>query len=220
MTTTSPFFRVELEPPPWLYVHLARGPIFRLIYRRLAADLAEGLPPGARLLDVGTGPGHLLAYLALKRPELRLFGLDLSFAMIRRARAGAAGPSLAPLEFLVANAQALPFPEGIFDWALASFSLHNWGEPERGVRDLTRVLKPGGRAWIYEMNREASAFDLRAFAREEQVPFPLLYLGFKTLSWHHALRAREFSPLLQQAGASRWHLSPVHHLFWRGELEA
>jgi ubiquinone/menaquinone biosynthesis C-methylase UbiE len=219
MTRTGRFFRAELEPPPWLYVRLAQGPIFRLIYRRLGADLAGSLPRGARLLDVGTGPGYLLDHLAQKRPDLHLFGLDLSYSMIRRSRLRA-GPYLAPLKFLVADALALPFPNGIFDQVLATFSLHNWEEPGVGVREVRRVLRPGGRAWILEMNREAPISDLRTFAREEKIPFPLLYLGFRTVSWQHGLRARDFKAIFPQAGAVRWHLRPVHHLFWRGELEA
>jgi len=219
MTRTGRFFRAELEPPPCLYVRLAQGPIFSLVYRRLVADLAESLPHGARLLDVGTGPGYLLDYLARPRPDLHLLGLDLSYGMIRRARLKA-GPSLAPLKFLVADALALPFPPGIFDQVLATFSLHNWAEPGVGVREIRRVLRGGGRAWIWEMNREASVSDVRAFAREEKIPFPLLYLSFRTVSWQHGLRAQDFKAIFQQAGAVKWQLRPVHHLFWRGELEA
>ena len=57
-----------------------------VIYRRLIHDLAGSLPPGTRLLDVGTGPGYLLGYLARDRPDLSLWGLDFSPDMIRRAR--------------------------------------------------------------------------------------------------------------------------------------
>lgn len=48
--------QVHLEPPPWLYARLAHGSLLRLIYRRFSADLAAGLPAGAKVLDVGTGP--------------------------------------------------------------------------------------------------------------------------------------------------------------------
>src|SRR5665811_512604 len=64
----------HLEPPPWLYTRLVRGSLMRLIYRRLINDLAGSLPPGTRLLDVGTGPGYLLGYLAHERPDLSLWG--------------------------------------------------------------------------------------------------------------------------------------------------
>ena len=220
MMTTSRFFRVDLEPPAWAYAWMARGPMFRRIYRRLAADLAAGLPLSARLLDVGTGPGYLLGHVARARPDLSLFGLDLDYRMIRRGRKGESASSPpGPRHFLVADALALPFAAGVFHQALATFSLHNWPEPAAGVREIMRVLRPGGRAFIYEMNRQASAQDLKRFAQEEKLPFPLVYLGFKTLSPYHALRARDFNLIFHQAAVARWQLLPAHHIFWRGVVE-
>jgi ubiquinone/menaquinone biosynthesis C-methylase UbiE len=214
------FRRFEPEPPPWLYAWMAQGSRFRRVYRRLAGDLAAGVPKGARLLDVGTGPGYLLAQLARERPDLRLFGLDLSPAMIRRARTGQGAVFPAPPpNWLVAGATVLPFQPGTFHQVTASFSFHIWPDPALGVKEIMRVLVPGGRGWIYELNREAAVQDLRAFAREEGLPLPLVYLGFKTVSWHHALRREEFARVFQEAGACRWQLSPAHHLFWRAEIE-
>ena len=52
---------------------------------------------------------------------------------------------------------------------------------------MFRVLKPGGRAWIFELRRETAAGELRQFARAEGLPFLMVYLGFKVVSWHHSL---------------------------------
>lgn len=218
--TTNRFFRVDLEPPAWLYAWMARGPMFHRIYRRLAADLAVNLPVGACLLDVGTGPGFLLGHLARERPDLRLCGLDLDYRMIRRGRRVEPGwPLKSSRQLLVADALALPFAAGVFHQVLATFSLHNWPEPAAGVREIIRVLRPGGGAWIYEMNPQASAAELRSFAREEKLPFLLVYLGFKTVSRHHGLRAEDFARTFEQSGVARWQLQPAHHLFWRAVVE-
>jgi ubiquinone/menaquinone biosynthesis C-methylase UbiE len=207
------------EPPPWLYAWMARGSILRLIYRLFVADLAATLPAGARVLDVGTGPGFLLRYLAGQRPDLQLWGVDLSSGMIRQARRPRGAASLpAPPRLLVAAAQALPFPAGVFDHALATFSLHIWQQPLTGLQEMVRVLRPGGAAWVYELRRQASLRELRAFAREAKLPFPLVYLGFKTVSRHHALRDADFLRLLAQAAGPLGQVRPVHHLFWRAEL--
>jgi ubiquinone/menaquinone biosynthesis C-methylase UbiE len=213
------FRQLELEPPPWLYVLMARGPLFRRIYRRFVSDLKDKVPASARLLDVGTGPGYLLGYLAQQRPDLELFGLDLSHHMIsggrRRLTNLASGTGI---HGLVGNSQVLPFKEASFDQALVTFSFHIWSEPARAVAEMVRVLKPGGRAWIYEMNREAARRQLKDFAREEKFPFFFVFLGFNSLSWNHALRAADFAMVFEEAGITAWHLTPAHHLFWRVEI--
>lgn len=198
---------------------MAQGPLFRRIYRRLVADLAARVPQGARLLDVGMGPGYLLAHLARQRPDLGLFGLDLSHRMVAggRRRLGRLAPGVR-VNGMVGNAQALPVRPASFDRILVTFSFHIWQEPIRAAAEMVRVLKPGGRAWIYEMNRDADRGQLRKFAREERLPFLLVYAGFRSLAWNHALRAEEFAMVFQPAGISSWTLTPAHHLFWRVEI--
>jgi ubiquinone/menaquinone biosynthesis C-methylase UbiE len=189
----------------------------RLIYRRLIHDLTGSLPPGTRLLDVGTGPGYLLGDLARDRPDLSLWGLDSSPDMIRRARQRAMAPQAAP-RWLVADACRLPFPAGVFGHVVATFSFHIWPCPVAGLTELRRVLAPGGRAWVYELRREATLRDLRAFARETGLPLFLVHLGYKIVSRHHALPESEFAHLLRQAAGPRGTLQPAHHIFWRAEL--
>jgi ubiquinone/menaquinone biosynthesis C-methylase UbiE len=211
----------HLEPPPWLYARLAQGSLMRLIYRRLINDLAVSLPPGTRLLDVGTGPGYLLGYLARDRPDLSLWGLDFSPDMIRRARPRqrAMAPQAAP-RWLVADACRLPFPAGVFGQVVATFSFHIWPCPVAGLKELRRVLAPGGRAWVYELRREAAVRDLKAFARELGLPFPFVYLGYQVVRRHHALAERQFGRILRQAAGARGILQPAHHIFWRAELQS
>ncbi len=206
------------EPPAWLYNLMARGLLARKIYRRVVADLSPSLPPGAYLLDVGTGPGYLLGYLAQERQDVRLWGLDLDYRMIRLARRKE-NPPASTLEWVVGDALALPFGDGMFDQVVATLSLHIWPDPQAGLKELRRTLRPGGRAWIYEMKRETGAGELRAFSQEEGLLFPMVYLGFKSVSWGHSLRAGDLAAALQQVGEGRWRLDTVHHLFWRGELE-
>jgi ubiquinone/menaquinone biosynthesis C-methylase UbiE len=220
MTWTSRIQGKHLEPPPWLYDRMARGSLMGLIYQRFSRDLAASLPPGTRLLDVGTGPGYLLKYLGRVRPDLSLWGLDFDPAIIRRARRRAMTPPAAP-RWLVADACGLPFPAGVFGQVVATFSFHIWPCPVTGLQELRRVLAPGGRAWVYELLREATIRDLKAFAREMGLPYPLVYLGYHSVRWHHALPEEEFGRILRQAAGSQAHesLRPVHHIFWRAELQ-
>ena len=207
----------HLEPPPWLYAWMAQGSVMRLIYRRFIKEVAERVPPGGRFLDVGTGPGYLLGQLARVRPDLKLWGLDFSCDMIRRARLRPSPPA-GPPGWVVADACRLPFAAGVFDHAVATLSFHIWPCPVAGLKELVRVLAPGGRAWVYELRRDAGVGDLQAFARETRLSFGLVYLGYHVVRWHHALSEAHFAHVLRQAVGVRGTLRPVQHIFWRGEL--
>jgi ubiquinone/menaquinone biosynthesis C-methylase UbiE len=210
----------HLEPPPWLYARMAQGSLMEWIYRLFIDDLAGCVPSGAHVLDVGTGPGYLLGYLAKARPDLKLCGLDFSYDMVRRGRPRlTASAPQAQVQLVVADACLQPFSARVFDQVIASFSFHIWPCPVAGFKELQRILKPGGQAWVYELRREASPRDVHAFARTHALSFPLVYLGFKIVSRHHAVPVPEFSEALRQAVGERGILRPVHHLFWRAELQ-
>lgn len=131
-----------------MYDFLSRR-VLRRMYRRLAADVAGEAPHGGAVLDVGTGPGVLLVELAARRPDLRLTGVDLSADMI-----AAATRNLRPFgeraSAHVGDVTSLPFPDGSFDLIVSSLSLHHWDHPEAAVPELARVLRPGGRVYIYD----------------------------------------------------------------------
>jgi ubiquinone/menaquinone biosynthesis C-methylase UbiE len=212
----SAFFPFELEPPPWLYRLLARGPLMQRMYRRLAADLAAALPPAALLVDVGAGPGHLAGLMAQARPDLRVVALDWSWTMLRPSPRPQLEENQGPrLRRLVGDSARIPLQSACCDLAVATFSFHTWDKPVLGMQEMRRIVKPGGQAWIYEMNREAVWGQWRALAREENLPALFVAGGFKLLSWNHALRAADFTATFAQAGGSGWQLQQVHHLFWR-----
>jgi ubiquinone/menaquinone biosynthesis C-methylase UbiE len=126
------------------------GHLARRLYRRVAGDVA-GLPPDARILDVGTGPGLLPLRIAAIRPDLRIDAVDLAPEMIDRARHNAtrAGQGT-EITFSVADVAALPFPDASFDLIVSTISQHHWPDPGAGLSELRRVLRPGAQAWIYD----------------------------------------------------------------------
>lgn len=135
---------------PALYLRITQRLNGRL-YRRVVADLAAAsLPDGARVLDVGTGPGSLPLLLVERCPALRVDGIDLADEMIQlaRARGTAAG---SPVTFTTGDVAALPFHDATFDRIVSTASQHHWSDPEAGFRDILRVLRPDGEAWIYDL---------------------------------------------------------------------
>jgi ubiquinone/menaquinone biosynthesis C-methylase UbiE len=132
-------------PGSRLYSFLAKT-VFRGIYRRLAHDIAATAPQNAAVLDVGTGPGVLLAELARLRPDLTLTGVDLSSDMVAAAAKNLGGRATVRL----GDVSQLPFEDRSFDVVVSSFSLHHWDDPEAAAPQLVRVLRPGGSALIYD----------------------------------------------------------------------
>lgn len=123
--------------------------LLRGVYRRLADDVAGDAPQAGAVLDVGTGPGVLLAEIAGRRPDLHLTGIDLSADMVAAAERNL-NQFGARATVRVGDVTDLPFPDQSFDLIVSSFSLHHWDDPETAVPELARVLRPGGRAFIYD----------------------------------------------------------------------
>ena len=126
--------------------------LMRPLYRRIAADIAAGTPYGARVLDIGTGPGRLLTALARRRPDLDLTGVDVSAAMVDIA-AGHLAQFGDRARAVTGDAAGLPFPDDTFDLVVTSFSLHHWPDVPAAGAEIGRVLRPGGHLGVYDFAR-------------------------------------------------------------------
>ena len=93
----------------------------------------------AKVLDVGTGTGCLVRALHERWPRRRHTGVDISKEMLHAAREAAP-----KCTFVHGTAEALPFPDASFDAAVSLSSLHFWSDPAAGLREIARVLRPGG----------------------------------------------------------------------------
>src|SRR5687767_8449837 len=122
-------------------------------WRRRAVDLAR-LPELGRALDVGTGTGDFaLALLARSARSAAVTGVDISTGMLAIAARRAARARVgARYGRVLASVEALPFPDASFDRATAGFVIRNVGDIPRGLREIRRVLRPGGRAVILDLH--------------------------------------------------------------------
>jgi len=117
-------------------------------WRRRAADLAE-LSPGDRALDVATGTGDLALELAARvAPGGEVVGIDFAERMLELARAKAVE---ANVRFETGNALALAFPDDAFDAATVGFGARNFSDLDRGLAEMARVVRPGGRVVVLEI---------------------------------------------------------------------
>src|SRR6201991_1002162 len=112
-------------------------------WRERAVDLAR-VGPGSRALDVAAGTGDLAIELARRGADV--VGSDFSEGMLAKARVKAPG-----LRWEQADALALPYSDGEFDAATVGFGARNFSDLARGLGEMARVVRPGGRVVVLEI---------------------------------------------------------------------
>ena len=126
-------------------------------YRRLARGaVALGVPPGATVLDAGTGPGFVAIEVArlLQGTGCEVVGMDLSSAMLALAAENAAQEGLnGVLTWREGDAKAMPFDDGVFDLIVCNDSLHHWEDPLPVFDEIGRVLKKDGKCIVHDSKR-------------------------------------------------------------------
>jgi ubiquinone/menaquinone biosynthesis C-methylase UbiE len=138
-----------------LYEPLVRAAVGRRgeLLRARMVDEAR-IPAGGRVLDLGTGTGLLLPWLAAAvGPTGRVIGVDLSAAMLARAR-GRVPASLA-IDLIEADAASLPFPDGTFDAVVSAYAVTALADPAAGVAEMVRVARPGARIVVADVHHLA-----------------------------------------------------------------
>ncbi|MGA2600296.1 MAG: class I SAM-dependent methyltransferase [Bryobacteraceae bacterium] len=128
---------------------------FKALARRAAAQVQAG----GSVLEVAPGPGYFAIELA-KLGDYRISGLDISSTFVEIARTNAAKANV-HVDFHHGNASLMPFPDGGFDFICCRAAFKNFGEPKRALQEMNRVLKPGGKALIIDLRRDATKDSIR-----------------------------------------------------------
>ncbi|HLG95066.1 MAG TPA: methyltransferase domain-containing protein [Bryobacteraceae bacterium] len=173
-------------------------------FRRIAGRIRSLAPANAAVLEVAPGPGFLAIELA-RGGRLQVTGLDISktFVQLARNNAAAAGVNV---DFRHGNASRMPFPDEQFDLIVCRAAFKNFTDPEGALREMKRVLRPGGRGMIFDLRRDVSmaevkrhvdALNLRPFSRW----FTLLTFQFMLLKRAYTKEAME--RMVQAAGFSQ-----------------
>jgi ubiquinone/menaquinone biosynthesis C-methylase UbiE len=141
----------------------------RLIYAPFARKIVESLAPlesGSTIVDLGTGPGILSIELNKLLPQAKIIGVDLSSEMLEIARKNADEAGASNYETRLGKAEEIPIESNSVNLVVTQSSLHEWEDPQKGLSEIFRILKPGGglilkdynRAWLSKWKRPLFKF--------------------------------------------------------------
>ena len=168
----------------------------------LAIGVLE-LRADSRVLDVGCGTGYAVRQVAARVAAGRACGIDISPAMVEEARKRIPSALATRIEFKEASSAAIPYPDGAFTHIVCTNSFHHYPDPVGVLREMQRVLVPGGRIAIFE-----NAPDLSLYTR-------LWDLALRTFEKGHVryYTSRELGNILGQAGLVQCQLHALRNEF-------
>ncbi len=185
-------------------------------YQRFArrADAVLRLPRGARVLEIGPGPGWAGIELATLRPDIDLTAIDASPDMIRAARKNADAAGLhAGVSYVEGVAEDLSrFTPGSFDAVVSRDSLHHWIDPSKAFREMERVLTETGGVFIADERRDLG------FGEWLVVRLQRRNIGKEMATgWENSIRAswtpdeiqKAFPAMKAERNAACWRARPV-----------
>lgn len=166
---------------------------------------AGGIGPGSKVLDIGSGPGHVADLLA--RAGANVTGVDFSAKMV-----DVANSRYPHIKFSQADAEQLPFEDEEFDAVVANFVVHHLARPESVFAEVHRVLKPGARFAFAVWGAPEDQTSIGAFFGAVQAHHDLAELPHGPLFGvtEHSV----YEPMLTRAGLKDCQLA-IHEMIWR-----
>lgn len=142
---------------------LMSGGIHRL-WKRFTIELS-GVRAGHSVLDIAGGTGDLSAHFSrLVGPEGRVVLSDINESMLNVGRDKLTDKGISGnIEYVQANAEALPFPDASFDCITIAFGLRNVTDKDKALRSMLRVLKPGGKLLVLEFSKPQNPLLTQAY---------------------------------------------------------
>jgi ubiquinone/menaquinone biosynthesis C-methylase UbiE len=168
---------------------ISQWPQFRLL-RKMVVQQLIGYDPSGTIIDIGCGSGYLLETISRQLRRVRLIGIDYAKEMIDTAKRRTEVASLEDgPSFLEGNVANLPLGDDSVDFVVSSLSLHHWQNPLLALREIYRILKPGGqmllfdlgrdsRRWFYCLLRLAQAFVVPSALRKANEPLGSLIASY------------------------------------------
>ncbi|HVC48425.1 MAG TPA: class I SAM-dependent methyltransferase [Terracidiphilus sp.] len=173
-------------------------------YEELAERVRGELREGSEVLEVAPGPGYFCIELA-KRGRYAITGLDISHTFVKMA-AEKAREAGVKVEFRQGSASKMPLASESFDFLLCRAAFKNFADPVGALREMRRVLKPGGQGVLIDLRRDATQQGIEGYVnglKLSRVNRWMTMAVFKKFLVKSAYTRVEFERMLAQAGWDR-----------------
>ncbi|MFX0093108.1 MAG: class I SAM-dependent methyltransferase [Candidatus Hodarchaeota archaeon] len=181
-----------------LYDKLTQVHAVQTQFKEIAQDLISNLHEG-RLLDIGTGPGKLLAEINQLNSNIDLFGLDISESMVQQAKKNLVDIKV---DLRQGNIQHTDYPDDFFDVISCTGSFYLWNSPETCLEEIHRILKHGCSAYLFETYKDYNPDDftkaLRANLQRENRLSKFLVPFFLKKQLRMTYQINEFSEIFER----------------------
>jgi ubiquinone/menaquinone biosynthesis C-methylase UbiE len=178
--------------------------VIKSYYSQVADEIASSFATGT-MLDIGTGPGYLPVEIVKRKPDINIIGVDLSKKLIHMAQTNAVKASLSGrLQFQVGNAANLRFDDDTFDMVISTGMLHSLKNPVAVLKEIYRVLKKGGHAWVFDPAKVASDIDRAKWKASLSLSDRFYLRLFKLLGLHKPIATYRRDEVLPMIEASRF----------------
>jgi ubiquinone/menaquinone biosynthesis C-methylase UbiE len=145
----------------WYAKNTGRAPEQKVIFNKVKGTL----PSHANILEVAPGPGFLsIEFAKVRKYKVTALEISKTFIEIAQTNAKEAGVHV---DFRHGNASEMPFAENMFDFIICVAAFKNFTEPVEAIREMHRVLKPGGKACIMDLRRDVSFESVDRHIRNE-----------------------------------------------------
>ncbi|HTW23365.1 MAG TPA: methyltransferase domain-containing protein, partial [Candidatus Baltobacteraceae bacterium] len=170
---------------------------FKTLAKRMSASLAEG----SSVLEVAPGPGYFAIELA-KLGNYKITGLDISKTFVDIAGENARAEGV-EINFRHGNASSMPFEDNCFDLIVCRAAFKNFSDPVGALKEMRRVLRPGGKALIIDLRKDTPKEEIYAHVDKMKIgPLDTAFtkLAFRTFLLKRAYTRADFTKFIAESG--------------------
>jgi ubiquinone/menaquinone biosynthesis C-methylase UbiE len=186
-------------------------------FKVLAKRMSDSLAAGSSVLEVAPGPGYFAIELA-KRGSYKITGLDISQTFVEIARQSAREQGV-EVNFQRGNASSMPFEENSFDLIVCRAAFKNFSEPVGALKEMRRVLRPGGKALIIDLRKDTPKEAIDAHVDQMKIgPLDSAFtkLAFRTFLLKRAYTKDDFTRFIADSGFEKSEIreEPIGFEIW------